>query len=212
MIADMSELLDMHRRAMAYAASIVDMVEFEQLGLPTPCAEWDLGQLLAHMTGQNRGFAAAARGEAFDPASWAEAPLSERFAETFAATADEVVAAFAEDGATEREWLLMVGGDEPLPVPGEKAVGFHLIDYIVHAWDVAVAIGREPEFDPLVLAEVLTLAEEVPLDGPTRVGPNAPFAPALELEGGDGLLEQLLALLGRDPEWGADRDAGGDRV
>ncbi|MCD0445699.1 TIGR03086 family metal-binding protein [Glycomyces sp. A-F 0318] len=197
----MSELLDMHRRAMEYAASIVATVGPDQLGLATPCTAWDLGQLLAHMTGQNRGFAAAARGEEFDPASWAETPLSERFAETFAASAEDVVAAFALEGAAEREWLLLVGGDRPVPVPGEIGVGFHLIDYVVHAWDVAVSVGREPEFDPLVLSAVLTLAEEVPQDGPTRLGPDAPFAPALELEGGEGLLEQLLMTLGRDPEW-----------
>ncbi|SDE21551.1 TIGR03086 family metal-binding protein [Glycomyces harbinensis] len=201
----MSELLDFHRRTMAYAVSIVNTVEPEQLSLPTPCAEWDLGQLLAHMTAQDRGFAAAARGEEFDPAAWAEGPLSERFAETFAASAEEVVAAFNEPDAAQREWLVLVGSDTPLPVPGERAVGFHLIDYVVHAWDVAVSIGREPEFDPLVLSAVLTLAEEVPLDGSTRIGPHAPFAPALELEGGDGLLEQILALLGRDPEWSAEQ-------
>jgi uncharacterized protein (TIGR03086 family) len=205
MIRLMNELLDMHRRVMEYAASIVAMVEPGQLELPTPCVGWDLGRLLAHMTAQNRGFAATARGEEFDPASWTEAPLSERFAETFAASAEEVVAAFALEGAAEREWLLLVGEDRSLPVPGANAIGFHLIDYVVHAWDVAVSIGHEPEFDPLVLAQVLTLAEEVPQDGPTRLGPDAPFAPALELEGGEGLLEQLLAMLGRDPEWGSDR-------
>jgi uncharacterized protein (TIGR03086 family) len=201
MIRHMNELLDMHRRVMEYAATIVDMVAPEQLGLATPCAGWDLGRLLAHMTAQNRGFAAAARGDEFDPAAWAEAPLSERFAETFAASAEEVVAAFGEAGAVEREWLILAGGDQSMAFPGDNAMGFHLIDYVVHTWDVAVSIGHEIEIDPVVLTEVLTLAEQVPNDGPTRVGPDAPFGPALELEGGDGLLEQILALLGRDPEW-----------
>lgn len=204
MIANMNELLDLHRRTMASAVAIVDMVEPEQLRLPTPCTEWDLGQLLAHMTAQNRGFAAAARGAEFDPAAWAETPLSERFAETFAASAEEVVTAFADEAALQREWLVRVGPDQPLAAPAEQAIGFHLIDYVVHAWDVAVSIGHEPEFDPLVLTEALSLAEEVPQDGPTRYSPDAPFAPALELESGDGLLDQLLAALGRDPEWRAE--------
>jgi uncharacterized protein (TIGR03086 family) len=201
MIANMNELLDMHRRVMEYAATIVHMVEPGQLGLPTPCTEWDLGQLLAHMTAQNRGFAAAAKGTAFDREVWVETPLSERFAETFAASAETVVAAFADEEAAEREWLIDIGAEEPLAIPGQIAMGFHFVDYVVHAWDVAVSIGHEPEFDPIVLTEALTIAEEVPQDGPTRLGPNAPFAPALELEGGDGLLDQVLAQLGRDPEW-----------
>lgn len=201
MIANMNELLDLHRRTMAYAAAIVRMVDPGQLGLPTPCTEWDLGQLLAHMTAQNRGFAAAARGDDFDPGAWAETPLSERFAETFAASAEEVVEAFADDEAAERDWLIDIGAEEPLAISGRIAIGFHFVDYVVHAWDVAVSIGHEPEFDPIVLTEALTIAEEVPQDGPTRLGPHAPFAPALELEGGDGLLDQVLAVLGRDPEW-----------
>ena len=201
MIANMNELLDLHRRTMEYAAAIVGMVEPGQLGLPTPCTDWDLGQLLAHMTAQNRGFAAAAAGADFDPAVWAETPLSERFAETFTASAEAVVAAFADEEAAEREWLIDIGAEEPLAIPGRIAVGFHFLDYVVHAWDVAVSIGHEPEFDPIVLTEALTIAEEVPQDGPTRLGPHAPFAPALELEGGDDLLDQILAVLGRDPEW-----------
>ncbi|HEX2144123.1 MAG TPA: hypothetical protein VHG10_06415 [Glycomyces sp.] len=48
---------------------------------------------------------------------------------------------------------------------------------------------------------MLPLAEEVPLDGPTRTGLYAPFAFAVKAGAGQGTLERLLAILGRDPEW-----------
>ncbi|WP_166659562.1 TIGR03086 family metal-binding protein [Glycomyces sp. NRRL B-16210] len=196
----MTDLLTLHRRTMANAAAIVDRVRPDQLGLPTPCAAWNLGQLLAHMTGQNRGFASAARGEDFDLAVWAETAAEEP-GEAFAASAEEVVAAFAGDGATERVWPMLVGADQAARVPGKTALGYHFIDYVVHAWNVAAAIGVPAEFDEDVLAAVLPLAEEVPLEGPTRNGPYAPFAPAVPSHEGEGRLERLLAILGRDPAW-----------
>lgn len=197
----MTELLSLHRRTMLIATAIVEQVRSDQLRAETPCAGWDLSQLLAHMIGQNHGFASAARGEAFDPAVWADRPVSAEPGEAFAASAAEVVAAFASVGAAERDWPILVGADKSVLVPGKQALGFHYIDYVVHGWDVAVSIGLEPEFDADLLAAVLPLAEAVPLDGPTRNGPYAPFAPAVALDTGRGDLDRLLAILGRDPEW-----------
>jgi uncharacterized protein (TIGR03086 family) len=202
MIRVMTDLLPLHRRTMATATAIVEQVRDDQLRAATPCAGWDLSQLLAHMTGQNHGFASAARGEPFDLATWADRPVSTGHNKAFAASAAEVVEAFASPGAVERDWPILVGADRSLAVPGRQALGFHFIDYVVHAWDVAVSIGVTVEFDDDILTAVLPLAQEVPLDGPTRNGPYAPFAPAVPLETGQGLFETLLAVLGRNPTWG----------
>ncbi|MBY8881470.1 maleylpyruvate isomerase N-terminal domain-containing protein [Actinacidiphila acidipaludis] len=60
----MSDLRARHREATAVATALVTSVDQVALGVPIPCGHWDLRQLPAHMTGQNHGFAAAARGEA----------------------------------------------------------------------------------------------------------------------------------------------------
>jgi uncharacterized protein (TIGR03086 family) len=198
----MTAILALHRRTMGIAAAIVDRIAPQELALPTPCTGWDLGRLIAHMIGQNRGFASAARGEPFDPGVWADQVVFSAPGPVFARSAAEVVAAFATEGAVEREWQILTGAHRSIPVPGAKAIGFHFIDYVVHAWDVAVSIGIQPEFEDDLLEAVLPLALEVPLDGPTRSGPGAPFAPAVEVPT-EGLLERLLAVLGRDPEWRA---------
>ncbi|WP_158630517.1 TIGR03086 family metal-binding protein [Glycomyces terrestris] len=199
----MTELLAFHRTAMATAVDLVDRVE--RFDLATPCAGWDLGRLLAHMTAQNLGFAAAARGEAFDPGRWAEVPSTPR---AFADSAAEVVAAFAAEGAAEREWPLLAGADQEVRVPGGTAIGFHFIDYVVHSWDVGVSIGRPPVFEDALLQAVLPLAFEVPLTGPARTGPYAPFAPAVMQVPDSGPMEQVLAVLGRDPNWKAPSPEG----
>jgi uncharacterized protein (TIGR03086 family) len=203
MIPIMTGLLAFHRTAMATAVDLVDRVE--RFDLPTPCAGWDLDRLLAHMTAQNLGFASAARGEAFELRVWEEVPST---ASAFAESAAEVVAAFASEGATEREWSLLAGADQEVRVPGATALGFHFIDYVVHSWDVGITIGRPPRFEAGLLEAVLPLAFEVPLTGPARSGPYAPFAPAVMPVADSGPMEQVLAVLGRDPDWKAPSPEG----
>src|SRR5258706_6965454 len=69
------------------------------LDRPTPCGDWRLGDLLRHMVGHHRGFAAAARGAAPpDPAVWDGATLDESEPDgTYRAAADEVTTAFGPD-------------------------------------------------------------------------------------------------------------------
>lgn len=54
------DIRTVHRTAVLASVDVVDNVTTEDLSRPTPCAGWNLSQLLAHMTVQHRGFAAAA--------------------------------------------------------------------------------------------------------------------------------------------------------
>ncbi|MFC8721703.1 maleylpyruvate isomerase family mycothiol-dependent enzyme, partial [Kitasatospora sp. NPDC057198] len=92
-----ADIRTLDARALRAARSLVDRVGADQLDRPTPCGSWTLGQLLAHMTGQNHGFAAAARGDGRDLAHWADRPVGDDPAGVFAASAAEVAAAFAEE-------------------------------------------------------------------------------------------------------------------
>ncbi|MFB7947518.1 TIGR03086 family metal-binding protein [Kitasatospora phosalacinea] len=203
-----ADVRELDARALKAAQSYVDRVDTAALDRPTPCGPWTLGQLLAHMTGQNHGFAAAARGEGRTPAEWADRPVGTDPAGAFAASAAEVCAAFAEPGVPERAfWLPEVrdGG----PFPARQAIAFHFLDYLVHGWDVAVSIGLRPAFDADLVAAVLPIAALVPT-GPARDLPGAAFGPALETATGaagatDDPFDQVLRLLGRDPDWTAPR-------
>jgi uncharacterized protein (TIGR03086 family) len=161
--------------------------------LPTPCAGWDLGALLTHMTVQHRGFAAAGA----DP-SLREMPPDGRIPDllrAYAASAELVLAAFAAPGALDREFALT----EISPTrtfPGRVAIGFHLVDYVVHGWDVATAAGLPFAPPPFVLEATLPLARAVP-DGPVRLAPGAAFAPALPVPADADPLTEILLRLGR---------------
>src|SRR5690606_13803666 len=82
---------------------------------------------------------------------------------------EEVVAAFAAGGVLQRPFPLPELRAEPFPA--EQAISFHLIDYVVHSWDVARTLGLEVGFDDDVLAAAETAAADVPT-GPARPAPG----------------------------------------
>lgn len=184
----MQNILELHRRATDAVLDVVAQVR--DLDRPTPCAGWDLRALLAHMIGQDHGFAAAALA---DVSAEAFAPRSASVA-AHARGAAVVVAAFAAADAGRKVLLPEFGARFPLAT----VVGFHLLDTLVHGWDVAVSVGGGVAYEGDLVDAVLALAESVP-GGEARTGPGAPFGPVRsEAAGG---WDRVLALLGRDPHW-----------
>ena len=169
------------------------------LARPTPCGDWTLAELLAHMTAQHDGFAAAAAGHGADLVRWQTgAPAADPVPE-YAAAAARVLAAFGAPRVLDREFALPEISPR-LRFPAGQAIGFHFVDYVVHGWDVARALGVAYELEPGLLAAALDIARLVP-DGESRCRPGAAFAPRVAVTGG-GLLDQIVALLGRlAPAW-----------
>ncbi|BBX71718.1 TIGR03086 family metal-binding protein [Mycolicibacterium psychrotolerans] len=191
-----------HRTAVDASIEVVAGVRSTDLDRTTPCAGWTLADLLAHMTAQHRGFAAAARGHGADADVWRPEPLAEAIAAdpvgTYTAAARDVLAAFATPGADEALFALPEFGPD-VTVAGETAMGFHFVDYVVHGWDVAASLGRAFTLPDDVIAAVTPLTLAVP-DGDFRDADPSPFARALPPADGDGLA-RLLRHLGRSPDW-----------
>jgi uncharacterized protein (TIGR03086 family) len=197
------DFLPFHRAAVIASIDVVDTVRLEDLNRPTPCAGWNLIDLLAHMTVQHRGFAAAARGSGDDPDFWHPttvlASVTADPAGTYAAAAHDVLGAFAADGVADAEFALPDFGPGA-KVPGVMAMGFHFVDYVVHGWDVAAALGVPFELPTDVVAAVLPLALAVP-DGEFREQAGSPFVRAVVEAAGTDDFERILRHLGRRPDW-----------
>ena len=176
------------------SVAVVAGVTTEDLVRATPCAGWNLLGLVAHMTAQHHGFAAAARGHGDDEAAWRPAAADDPV-KAYAAAAEEVLTAFADDGVLDREFFLPEAG---VAVPARLAIGFHLVDYLVHGWDVARAVGVAYRPSPAAVAAALPIARAVP-DGPDRREPGAAFAPGRAVPPGTGAMAEILLRLGRDP-------------
>jgi uncharacterized protein (TIGR03086 family) len=196
----MTQVRVLHRRALQVTVDIVNQVTPDRLGLPTPCAAWDLGQLLAHMTGQNHGFAAAARGERNGVDAFGPRPIGGDPAALHAASAAELAEAFAAPGALEGEfWLPEIRSGS---FPANTGIGFHLVDCVAHGWDVARSLDVSVSFDDEVLDAALIISLAVP-DGPAREQPGAAFRPGIGVPVDAGVLGRVLGLLGRSPQWKA---------
>ncbi|WP_328903408.1 TIGR03086 family metal-binding protein [Streptomyces sp. NBC_00441] len=164
---------------------------------PTPCAGWTLLDLLGHMTAQNHGFAAAARGEGGLPAHWRVPDIAADPARAYGESVAALIVPFVEAGGCEQEFVL------PGPrrtLPGRVAVSFHFLDLVVHAWDLARTLALEVRLPDGVWEAALRVARRVPTDGRTR-GPGALFAPVRSTFAQVTPLTETLALLGRSPHW-----------
>lgn len=79
------------------------------------------------------------------------------------------------------------------------AIGFHLVDYAVHGWDVAASLGTPYELPDDVVAAVLPLVMAIP-DGDFRDTAASPFDRAVDGSGATDF-DRILAHLGRRPDW-----------
>lgn len=192
----------LHRIAVLRSVEAVDAVRIPDLERPTPCADWTLGDLLAHMTVQHRGFAAAARGHGADEAVWDVATVREAVradpAGTYAAAAHDVLDAFAADGIAEATFALPEFGPNA-EFPGALAIGFHFVDYAVHGWDVAASLSAAYELPDDVITAVLPLVMAIP-DGDFRDDSTSPFDRAVNASAATDF-EKILLHLGRTPGW-----------
>ncbi|WP_026411881.1 TIGR03086 family metal-binding protein [Actinomadura oligospora] len=193
-----SDFRDLDRRALDLFASLTAKIDASDLDRPTPCPDWTLHGLLRHQVSQDEGFAAAARGGGGDLAVWRGGSLGDDPHAAVVASGRLVTEAFAGDGVLAAGFVLPEVRDGG-SFPGALAISFHVVDLVVHAWDVAATLGLPWEPDDELVDASLKVARIVPDDPKSRL-PGASFA-APVAAGGDAPRERLLTLLGRDPAW-----------
>ncbi|MGH9243891.1 MAG: TIGR03086 family metal-binding protein [Acidimicrobiales bacterium] len=177
--------LETLERAFDHTAAIIDAIDPDQLGGPTPCAGWDVRALLEHTIASVTIIGAGMRGnEAGGP------PLADDPARQFRAAADAALAAWHDPGALDR--VVDVG---PGPMPGRKVAAFTVMEVATHAWDIARATGQEPALADDMAELALAVAHQI-VRPERRPGM---FAEEVRLTGDSTATERLVAFLGRDP-------------
>jgi uncharacterized protein (TIGR03086 family) len=147
--------LEFLARARAQFERRLAAVPAADLERPTPCPDWNVGQLIEHVIRGDVMACALLRGASRDEALAAQAPPGfDRDAQrAFAAAADEVAALFAEPGAMEPTVHHPIGD-----VPASMLLGFRAGDYTYHAWDLARATDQDETMDADVVAALLSVA------------------------------------------------------
>jgi len=196
-------------RAVALGSAVIAAVRPDQLAEPTPCDEFDVRHLLAHLVLALDRVATVGRGD--DPFSVVD-PLDEvvddRWGEAWAATAHEVMRVWADDR--------VLVTDLRLPwttLPGAEALAVYTNEITVHTWDLATATGQTPAWDPSVLEVAFAaMQRELPAEGriesfeaarqampPEAPAFGPPFAAAIEVAADAPLIDRLVAFNGRQP-------------
>jgi uncharacterized protein (TIGR03086 family) len=178
-LAGSVELLE---RSLSYTRVILAGVPGADPDLPTPCRDWNLGQLLAHMDDALDAFTEAAGGAVAVPAlGWS--PLRvERLQEK----ACGLLGAWS--GAPPPG--VDVGG---AAMSSELLVATAALEITVHGWDVGQALGTAPRIPPDLAERLLVVARQVVGDDDRGVR----FAPPHTLLALAPADQRLLAYLGR---------------
>ena len=183
---DMNDLRKLHREALNLANGVVAGLRPSDLPRPTPCADWSLADLLAHMIGQLYGFAGAVRehdapAEAYRPVRF-ELPV-------WRAAVTELVSAFAAADLDASAVNIEIA---PIGLPIRQLLAAQLLDTVIHTWDVCQAVGLE--FTPAadLLAATSTIAAAIP---DRAYGPGRAFTARQPASG--TTWPDTLALVGR---------------
>jgi uncharacterized protein (TIGR03086 family) len=180
------------RRSLDMTSGIVETITEAQWKLPTPCAGWDVREVLNHTVGGMRIFAAELTGQtpaADHDADWlGDDPRSAFLA---AAAADRV--AWALPDALSRTVTLSLGR-----LPGPMGAVIHLTEILTHGLDLAVAVGQVPLLDQCLCADLLALMHGMGGIDSYRV-PGV-FDAEVPADDAAAPHEQLAAFLGRDLE------------
>lgn len=163
-------------RALDQVGDVLAAAHEDHLSLPTPCSEWNVAQLIAHLVNDSRTFAAMARGEEVDWSVEPE-PVTSGWAQAFRAAADDLIHLWHQ--------------------AGDKAqsgqVDWQTAEFAVHSWDLARAIGYDGSLDPEVAERGLAFMS-TSLTSENRGGA---FDPEVTAPDGASAYERLAAFAGR---------------
>jgi uncharacterized protein (TIGR03086 family) len=177
--------------AISYALGACVQVAPGEMALPTPCPDWDLEALLAHLATSMADLESALRIGRLDLEPVGPAvpdPDGDDPVEVLRDRAANLLfACYAHHGP---DRFVLVGG---LPLPAGIVACIGAVEIAVHGWDVCAARGRGGPIPPALAIRMLRLS---PLLVTGREGLfGAPVPVPVQASPGD----QLVAYLGRIP-------------
>lgn len=170
---------------------LVSGVRDDQLDYPTPCLDWTVADLLAHV----HQFATVFTHNARKRQARSPEELLEDWRVAIPDQLDELAHAWREESA----WRGRVSaGGVDMESPDNAVVAME--ELTVHGWDLALATGQEIRVDDARLDQVDRFFE---LFADQLATGEAPYGPAVSAPESATRLERTVARTGRDPLWAA---------
>jgi uncharacterized protein (TIGR03086 family) len=184
--------------AISYTLGVCALVGPHDMGLPTPCADWDLAMLLAHLSASMADLEAAISAGTLDLERPPDHAVGDPVEILRDRAAQLLCAAYGYDDPVR---FVAVSG---LPVPVGLVACTGAVEIAVHGWDVSAARGDagragarpiEP-IDPIPSALATRMLRLCPL---LVAGREGLFAGPVEVPAQASPGDKLVAFLGRDP-------------
>ncbi|MGN9911581.1 TIGR03086 family metal-binding protein [Phytohabitans sp. LJ34] len=169
---------DALEKAITETSAVLRGVEPDQLGLPTPCRDWDVRTLANHLLQVATALGLAGRGEPIPDGVWGRELIADGWADRFGSLAVP---------ATTSDWA----GAAPV------IAAMLASDVVLHGWDLARATGQEYRCDPAAAEVAHRFVAETGEQG-RRMGI---YAEPVPVAADAPVLDRALGLSGRDPGW-----------
>ncbi|MFC7446500.1 TIGR03086 family metal-binding protein [Rhodococcus daqingensis] len=169
-------------------------VRDDQLDGPTPCSDWNVRDLAAHVCGLTKAFTHTARHERSGTPSPTGPTLPDDWREQLSHDLDTLVAAWREPSAWRGE--AVAGG---ITMPSTELATVVLDELVLHGWDLAQATGQDftaTDHD-VAICMGFAAAMSTPDMLESREGL---YGPIIETRTDATALEALLGLAGRNPD------------
>jgi uncharacterized protein (TIGR03086 family) len=189
------DALTAYERTLVWTGQRIAGVRADNLAEPTPCRDWDLRALVAHVVAGIWYFKALAATERVEDLMRG---LSDLVGDDPFASYDQAARAGLEawraPGVLDRRYAMPLGEQ-----PGRQALAIHQADLLIHGWDVAEATHQDATMDP-ELAE-FALATERSFIRPEMRGPGRAYDAAVADPNAVTSQDRLLAFVGRTATW-----------
>jgi uncharacterized protein (TIGR03086 family) len=181
--------LELLERALTQTGTLVGRIRADQADLATPCGDFDLRALLNHIVFDVQMFTAGVTGGG--PPSRDSDLIGDGWVGAYDAARATLLDAWRRKGVDGTIKSRM--GE----LPATWAVGQHLADLAVHAWDVATATHQSTDLDPEVARVALGWARENLK--PEYRGDGKAFGPEVEVPENAPIYDRLAGFFGRNP-------------
>jgi uncharacterized protein (TIGR03086 family) len=171
----------------------------DRLTAPTPCPTYSLGDLIDHVDRLSATFTAAASKDIGPRTSELAVGDATRLPEGWRTRIPAQLVELAEAWREPTAWTGMTQAGS-IDLPAEMAGASILNELVIHGWDIGRATGQPVEFEPEALKACLGFVSMFSDDDRDDDG-TSPFGRVVEVPADAPLLDQLIGLSGRDPDW-----------
>jgi uncharacterized protein (TIGR03086 family) len=185
--AERAPMVERLGRAFDAVGGLISNIRADQWSAPTPCTDWTVRQVVTHLIGMNRVFAALLADQPPPPRPSAD-HVEEDPVSAYRDSAAALQAAFGRPGVLERAYPGPLG-----TATGAERLKIRLYDLLAHGWDLAQATEQPADLPDDLAAQSLAFAR-TQLTEQARPGR---FGPAQTVAEQAPAIERLVAFLGR---------------